>query len=108
LTETKHARGYYKPNVIGKFQKELKAIMRYAYDNDHTSNDSFKKRDFKVFRESVDTIYLNENELSLLKVLDLPENQAQVRDSFLLSCNTGLRYSDIARLLYNATKQPTG
>jgi integrase len=98
LTEATHSRGKYKPNVIGKFQKELKAVMRYAYDNGYTTNDSFKRRDFKVFRENVETIYLTEEELGQLKMLDLPQNRAQVRDSFLASCYTGLRYGDTARL----------
>jgi integrase len=98
LTEATHSRGKYKPNVIGKFQKELKAVMRYAHENGYTSNDAYKRRDFKVFRENVETIYLDENELSKLMRLELPDNQAQVRDSFLASCYTGLRYGDTARL----------
>jgi len=98
LNEATHARGQYKPNVIGKFIKNIKVFLRYAYDNNYTTNDDFKRREFKAYKENVETIYLNEEELTRLHNLDLPSNQAQVRDSFLISCYTGLRYSDIARL----------
>lgn len=98
LNEATHARGRYKPNVIGKFMKNIKVILRYAYDNGYTSNEDFKRKEFKAYKENVETIYLNEEELNRLYQLELPDNQAQVRDSFLLSCCTGLRYSDISRL----------
>jgi integrase len=98
LTETTHARGKYKPNAIGKFIKGIKVLLRYAHENGYTSNDAYKRREFKVFKENVETVYLTEEELGRLKILDLPGNRAQIRDSFLVSCYTGLRYSDIARL----------
>lgn len=98
LTEAKHSRGQYRPSVIGKFIKNIKVFMRYAYENGYTLNDDFKKKDFKVFHEDVESIYLNEEELETIYHLELPDNQAQVRDGFLISCYTGLRYSDIARL----------
>lgn len=98
LNETKHSRGLYRPSVIGKFIKNIKVFMRYANENGYTINDDFKKKDFKAFREDAESIYLNESELEKLYTLELPDNQAQVRDGFLISCYTGLRYSDIARL----------
>ena len=98
LNETKHKRGSYKPNVIGKFIKNIKIFMRYACENNYSTNEDFKKRDFKVFREDVETIYLTENELNALYKLELSEGQGYVRDCFLISCYTGLRYSDISRL----------
>lgn len=98
LNEVTHSRGQYKPNVIGKFIKNIKVVLRYAYENGYTTNDDFKRKEFKVYKENVETIYLNEEELTRLYKLELPDNQAQVRDSFLISCYTGLRYSDIARL----------
>jgi integrase len=72
--------------------------MRYAYDNGYTKNDEFTKDKFKSFREDVETIYLTEEELNTIHELELPSNEAQVRDAFLISCYTGMRYSDIARL----------
>jgi integrase len=98
LTEATHSRGRYKPNVIGKFIKGIKALLRYAHENGYTNNDAYKRREFKVLKENVETVYLTEEELGRLKMLDLPGNRAQIRDSFLVSCYTGLRYSDISRL----------
>lgn len=98
LNDATHARGKYKPNVIGKFIKNIKVMIRYAYENNYTTNDDFKRKEFKAYKENVETIYLTKEELQKLYELELPENQAQVRDSFLVSCYTGLRYSDIARL----------
>mgnify|MGYP001203882684 CR=1 FL=1 len=98
LNEATHARGKYKPNVIGKFIKNIKVMLRYAYDNGYTSNEDFKRKEFKAYKENTETIYLNEDELKQLYQLELPDNQAQIRDSFLISCYTGLRYSDISRL----------
>ena len=98
LNEATHARGKYKPNVIGKFIKNIKVMTRYAYENHYTTNDDFKRKEFKAYKENVETIYLTEEELNRLYALVLPDNQAQVRDNFLISCYTGLRYSDIVRL----------
>lgn len=98
LNDSTHARGKYKPNVIGKFVKNIKVFMRYAYEKGYTLNDDFKNRQFKVFQEQVETVYLSETELAALYALDLPANKAQIRDNFLISCYTSLRYSDISRL----------
>ena len=98
LNDSTHARGKYKPNVIGKYQKNIKVFMRYAFENGLTLNADFKKRDFKVYQENVDTVYLTKEELQILYNLELSGSQAETRDSFIISCYTSLRYSDIARL----------
>ncbi|MEG0033319.1 MAG: phage integrase SAM-like domain-containing protein, partial [Mucinivorans sp.] len=98
LNDSTHSRGKYKPNVIEKFIKEIKVMMRYAYENGYTLNEDFKNRHFKVLQEQAETVYLNEEELAALYALELPVNKAQIRDNFLISCYTSLRYSDISRL----------
>ena len=98
LYNTKHNRGEYKTNSIGKFIKIIKVIMCHAFENNVTTNNSVFKKDFKVLREDSNAIYLTEIELDALYALELPANQAEVRDCFLISCYTGLRYSDILRL----------
>lgn len=98
MNEAKHSRGTYKTNVIGKYIKNIKVMLRYAYDNHYTQNDEFKRKEFKAYKENVETIYLTETELSSLYELKLNESESNVRDSFIISCYTGLRYSDIARL----------
>ena len=98
MNEAKHSRGTYKTNVIGKYIKNIKVMLRYAYDNHYTQNDEFKRKEFKAYKENVETIYLTESELSSLYELKLNESESNVRDCFIISCYTGLRYSDIARL----------
>lgn len=98
LNECEHSRGRYKPNVIGKFIKHVKMFMKYAYENDYTQNNECSKTGFKVFKENVEKIYLDENELEVIYNAALNESESSVRDAFLISCYTGMRYSDIARL----------
>lgn len=98
LYDTKHHTGEYKLNSIGKYIKTLKVFMRHAYDNNVTTNNSVFKKNFAPPREDANTIYLSEKELDTLYALELPDNQAEVRDCFLVSCYTGLRYSDILNL----------
>lgn len=98
LTSATHSRGQYRPSVMGKFVRNIKVFMRYAYENGYTMNDDFKRKEFKVFNENSESIYLNIADLEVLLRLELPANEAQVRDGFLISCCTGLRYSDISRL----------
>jgi len=98
LNECEHSRGKYKPNVIGKFIKHIKMFMKYAYENDYTQNNECSKTGFKVFKENVEKIYLDENELEVIYNAELNESESNVRDAFLISCYTGMRYSDIARL----------
>ena len=98
LNEYEHSRGLYKPNVIGKFIKHIKMFMKYAYENDYTQNNEYSKNGFKVFKEDVEKIYLDENELEIIYNVELTKSESKVRDAFLISCYTGMRYSDIARL----------
>ncbi len=98
LNGATHARGKYKPNVIGKFVKNVKVMIRYAYENGYTTNDEFMRKEFRVYKENVETIYLTEEELERIYDLKLPDNQANVRDNFIIASYTGLRYSDISRL----------
>lgn len=89
LYDTKHHIGEYKLNSIGKYIKTLKVFMRHAYDNNVTTNNSVFKKNFTPPREDANTIYLAEKELDVLYALELPDNQAEVRDRFLVSCYTG-------------------
>lgn len=98
LYDAKHHNGEYKLNSIGKFIKTIKVFMRHALDNNVTTNNSVFKKDFVPLKEEANTIYLTESELDALYSLELQPNQAEVRDCFLISCYTGLRYSDISRL----------
>ncbi len=101
LNEYKHSRGKYKPNVIGKFIKHIKMFMKYAMIIITLKTNEYSKNGFKVFKENVEKIYLDEDELEIIYKAELTESESKVRDAFLISCYTGMRYSDIARLDVN-------
>jgi integrase len=91
----------YSKNYIGKHIKILKRILKYAYAKGDSNNNSFLDDDFKVLREEVDNVYLDEEELKKIFELDLkakPRHEL-ARDLFIIGCYTGLRISDYNNLL---------
>ena len=90
----------YSTNYIGKNVKFLKLMLKKAFELNWSSNDIFRHSDFKVLKEEVENIYLNEVELKKMWELDLsnfPEHE-KVRDIFLIGCYTGLRFSDFKKV----------
>jgi len=88
----------YKPNTLGKDIKNIKVIARVARKSGITVNDQFE--DYKTIAVDTDVIYLDVDELKKIEERDLSSKPMldNARDLFLLSCWTGLRYSDIAKL----------
>lgn len=70
------------------------AAVKYGY----TTNASYVN--FSVQRDNLEVIALTEKELNALIELDLTGNKRldRVRDVFLFSCHTGLRFSDLENL----------
>ena len=88
----------FSPNTIGKHIKHLKVFLNEAKElNPNIVNYTSK---FEGIKEDIDSIYLNEAELTELYDLDLTENKRleRVRDLFILGSYTGLRFSDFSRL----------
>lgn len=87
-------------NSVGSHVKNVKKFMGEAYEVGLTDNMKFKSKKFKMLSEDSDSIYLNNQELEHLAGLDLSNKTKldQVRDRFLISCYTGLRFSDMQRL----------
>jgi len=85
-------------NTIGTHIKNIKVFHNYAIEKGYTEKDLPKK--FKVFAETADTIYLNENELQAIYKLDLSNNKRleHQRDLFMIGCYTGLRFGDLTKL----------
>jgi len=74
-------------NYISTHIKKIKRVLRYAEDKDHAVNSS--------------EIYLNEEELSQIRALELSHEQhslALTRDLFMIGAYSGLRVSDYNRL----------
>jgi integrase len=107
----------YSPNTIGRHIKNLKTIMRLAKEEGNHNNTATQQRKFKTIIVESDSIYLNENELRIIKELDLsddkvievikPDNKklkihyrelSLARDVFLIGCYTALRFSDYSRI----------
>jgi integrase len=95
-------------NNIGKHIKNLKAILNEATERGINTNMTYKSRKFKVLREEVPNIYLNEKELKDLFELDfnskkvkekgLKKKHERARHLFLVGCYTGLRFSDLTNI----------
>lgn len=89
------ARGY-SQNSAAHFHMLFKAVMKDAADQGLHSNMRF--RGSKVSKVATTQIFLTEPELDAIAAADLPEHLADTRDAFLVSCYTGVRYSDIPKI----------
>ena len=90
----------YSLNTIGGFIKHIKVFMNEAFDRKLTNNLEYKNKRFKTLQEDTESIYLTTSELDLIYKHDLSQNKKldKVRDMFIISCYTGLRYSDLIKL----------
>ena len=88
------------PNTIGKLITNLKVFLREAFDEGKSTNNIFTNRRFKSINFEADTIHLTPIEINEMYSLDLSRNSRleRVRDMFIISCNTALRYSDIVKI----------
>lgn len=90
----------YSRNNIGKNVKNLKVFLGEATELGLNTNMAYKKKKFKVFKEDVESIYLNETQLRHLYGFDFSgsPNLERVRDLFIVACRTGLRFSDFKKI----------
>jgi integrase len=90
----------YSTNTIGGLIKNIKVFMNEAFDRKLTTNTEYKNRKFKTLDEETENIYLTTKEIEKLYNLDLSKNLRleKVRDMFIISCYTSLRYSDLIQL----------
>jgi len=90
----------YTKNSIGGFIKNVKIFMNEAVDRKLTKNLEYRNRKFRVLEEKVDKIYLSQEELKSMYLLDLESKHRleKVRDLFIIACYTGLRFSDLIQI----------
>ncbi len=90
----------FKVNTIGKHVKRLKMFLNEATERGINKNFEYKSRRFKVPTETVESIYLNEEELLKIYNHDFSNDKKfeQQRDLFIIGCYTGLRFSDFSQL----------
>jgi integrase len=85
--------------TIAKQLSTLKTFLNYAKAQGIEVSNKYDS--FKIKRENdLEVIALTQNEFETLYTLDLSKRPAwdQVRDVFIFSCATGLRYSDLKQL----------
>lgn len=93
----------------GKYIKFFKTFLKWAYDNKYTSNHDYTL--FKVAQQpDILKVALTEEELLKIRTADLENKNylKNVRPLFLLSCYTGLRYSDYKRIKAEHLKYDNG
>lgn len=96
LTKTKHL----SPNTIGKHIRNVKLFLNEATERGLNTKFDYKSKRFKAPRETVETIYLTEEELTTVYEFDFSNHKKleKVRDLFIIGCYTGLRFSDFSQL----------
>jgi integrase len=93
-------------NTIGKKIQTLKIFLNAATDLGFNQQRHYKSPRFKSITEESQSIYLNQEELDRIYMLDLSNNQRldRVRDLFIVGCWTGVRFSDISQITPDSIK----
>ena len=87
------------PNTVAKRLKHFKAFLKYY--TKLGGNVGFDLSELKPKEKPGVKISLTETELTALQDHKLSGRQAEIRDLFVLQCNTGLRISDLKRVDQN-------
>ena len=92
-----------------KYLGLLKIFLNWAYRYKYVPNDDFKN--FKSIKQPDSLkVIITQRELDKIESLDLKEKSylENVRELFILSCLTGLRYSDYSRINKQHIKEDEG
>ncbi|MDO1451028.1 site-specific integrase [Rhodocytophaga aerolata] len=97
------------PNSVGDILKNLKIFLNELTEKGINTNLTFKSKAFKKPSAPVEITTLTQQELDTLFTLELSDNKKldKVRDLFIFSCTTGLRFSDMANLKPENIKEDT-
>lgn len=90
----------YSPNTIGKHIANIKLFMNEATERGFNTKFDYKSKRFKTTSETVESIYLTEEELLKIYRHDFSKSKKleKTRDLFIIGCFTGLRFSDFSQL----------
>lgn len=84
-------------NTVGKNVKNLKAFLHWVFDRDICVPYSLKH--MVVEQIDTDTVYLNQQEINVLaETSELNKKETEVRDLFIIGCETGLRLKNLINL----------
>ncbi|HTO15202.1 MAG TPA: site-specific integrase [Edaphocola sp.] len=84
----------YSPNTMAKHTETLKSFIRAAAGRKINVNNDYLIRGTGTKRKESFDVYMNDKDLQALTNMELPNKLDKVRDMFLISCYTGLRFSD--------------
>lgn len=92
---------------VGKYVKNLRLFLKRSYQREYI--DYINTEDWKVFTSEGDHVYVTQEELDALMKIDFSENKKldQIRDLFVVACETGLRWSDFSCISPYAIKERT-
>lgn len=93
-----------KNSTINKQQAFLRWFLRWAYERHYHTNNTFEYYKPKLKCATKPIIFLTQEELGKVENFVAPEGREGlnvVRDVFLFSCYTGLRYSDVEKLTWD-------
>ncbi|HPH36482.1 MAG TPA: phage integrase SAM-like domain-containing protein [Sediminibacterium sp.] len=87
-------------NTEGKHIKTVKVFMNEATERNLNTNLAFRSKGFQKPSEDIHKIFLTMEKITKLANLDLADDRLQdiIRDYFIISCLTALRYSDVTRI----------
>lgn len=94
------------PNTVGRIVKDLKTILNAATREGYSIPMDYKS--FPVERQNPDTIYLSDPELEKISNKVIKGPMRKYKEFLLLSCYTGLRFSDLSRLSQEHIKDIDG
>ncbi len=90
--------------ISGNYHKKLKSALLNAERQEYISKNPYSK--FKLKSEPTHRQFLDYNQLNKLQEANLGENESleKVRDIFVFSCFTGLRFSDAQGLQFDQVR----
>ena len=96
-----------KNSTIKKQLGFMKWFLNWSVEKGHNTNVEYKSFKPKLKTADKQVVYLNKEELDVLRNFKIPETKQyleRVRDVFLFSCYTSLRYSDVRELKHSNVK----
>lgn len=85
-------------NYVSKLFDVIRQFLRDAAEHDLDVGKAWKSPKYVIPKTQVDEVALSVEEVEKMYQLDLEGTLREVRDLFVVSCLTGLRYSDVTRV----------
>lgn len=86
-------------NYVSKLFTVIRQFLRDAAEHDLETGKAWKTSKYVIPKTQVDEVALSVEEVEKMYYLDLKgDTRKKVRDLFVVSCLTGLRYSDVTRV----------